>query len=342
MYKIILDAMGGDNAPGATIQGAVSAVSEFPDIHVDLVGKREILAPMLEQYAYDKDRIDIVHASQEIEMAEPPVQAVRTKTDSSMVVGLRMAAAGEGDVFITAGSTGATVAGGTLIVRRIPKVLRPALAPVLPTAKGGMLLIDCGANVDCKPAYLAQFGVMGSIYMQTLMGVEDPRVGLINNGAEEEKGDTLTKEAYQLLKEADIHFVGNIEGRDLLLGNCDVAVCDGFVGNVLMKFMEGCAKFLFGLIKEELLSSTRTKLGAALAKPAFQTIRKKMDYSEYGGALLLGANAGVIKAHGSSDAKAIKNAVLQARNFAERHVVALIKEKIMQLDQEAKERKVNG
>ena len=206
MYNLILDAMGGDNAPAATVQGAVAAVSEFPDIHVDLVGKDSVLSEILEKMPYDKKRISIVNATQEIEMAEPPVKAIRTKTDSSMVVGLKRAAEGMGDVFITAGSTGATVAGGTLLVRRVQNVLRPALAPVLPTAKGGMLLIDCGANVDCKPAYLAQFGIMGSIYMQTVMGIENPRIGLINNGAEEEKGECAYERGVSAFKKDQPEF----------------------------------------------------------------------------------------------------------------------------------------
>jgi len=328
MYKLIIDAMGGDHAPQAIIDGVVMALREYADIFVYLVGKQEVIDHCLQNQEYDKERLEIVDARDEIEMAEPPVKAVRTKKDASMVVGMQMAAEGKGDVFITAGSTGAVVAGGTLIIRRAPQVFRPALAPRLPSAKGGVLLIDCGANIDCKPAFLQQFAIMGSIYMKTVMGIENPRVGLINNGAEEEKGNSLTKEAYQLLKTSDINFVGNAEGRDILSGNYDVVVCDGFVGNVLMKFMEGCATFLFGMIKEELLSSTRTKIGAALAKPAFSDLKKKLDYTEYGGALLLGTNTGVIKAHGSSNAKAIKNAIRQAREFTKMELVEKIKQEL--------------
>ena len=334
MYKLILDAMGGDNAPQAILDGAVAALQEYSDIFIYLVGKQEVIEAHLAGKQYDASRVEIVDAREEIEMAEPPVKAVRTKKDASMVVGMQMAAEGKGDAFITAGSTGAAVAGGTLIVRRAPGVLRPALAPVLPSAKGSVLLIDCGANVDCKPAFLQQFAIMGSIYMRTVMGVENPRVGLINNGAEEEKGNSLTKEAYQLLKESNLNFVGNAEGRDILSGEYDVVVCDGFVGNVLMKFMEGCASFLFGKIKEELLSSTRTKIGAALAKPAFSSLKKQLDYTEYGGALLLGTNAGVIKAHGSSNAKAVKSAIGQAREFARLGIVEKIKQELAEAAQE--------
>ena len=322
MYRIILDVMGGDNAPGALIEGAHMALAAYDDIHVTMVGKKEVIADWLQKYPCEESRYDIVDARDEIEMAESPVKAVRSKTDSSMVVGMNLAAEGKGDVFITAGSTGAAVAGGTLIVRRAKNVQRPALAPVLPTAKGGVLLVDCGANVDCKPSFLAQFGVMGSIYMQTVMGVDNPRVGLVNNGAEAEKGDSLTKEAYKLLEaQKGINFVGNAEGRELLSGDFDVIVCDGFVGNVLMKFMEGCAKLLMCMIKYELMGSLRTKIGAGLAKPSLKNVAKQMDYTEYGGALLLGANAGVIKSHGSSNAKAIASSIRQARSFAERDVV---------------------
>jgi len=333
MYKIIIDAMGGDNAPKAIIDGTVAALHEYEDIFVYLVGKEEVIREHLAGQDYDKERVEIVDAREEIEMAEPPVAAVRTKKDSSMVVGMRMAAEGKGDIFITAGSTGAAVAGGTLVIRRAPGVLRPALAPILPSAGGGVLLIDCGANVDCKPAYLQQFAVMGSIYMRLIMGIENPRVGLINNGAEEEKGNALTKEAYQLLKQADINFVGNAEGRDILSGDFDVVVADGFTGNVLMKFMEGCASFLFAEIKEAMMSTTRTKIGALLAKPAFTDLKKKLDYTEYGGSLLLGTKAGLIKSHGSSNAKAIVSAIRQGREFAQMGVVAKIQEELAKLNE---------
>ncbi|MGI6664668.1 MAG: phosphate acyltransferase PlsX [Christensenellaceae bacterium] len=335
MYHIIVDAMGGDHAPEAVIAGVAQAINELSDVKITLVGKEEVISPFLAQHETDKARIAIVDAREEIEMAESPTKAIRSKKDSSMVVGMELVAAGKGDVFVTAGSTGAAVAGGTLIVRRAPGVARPALAPVLPGANGGVLLIDCGANVDVRPAYLAQFGVMGSIYMQTVMGIENPRVGLINNGAEEEKGNALTKEAYQLLREQEINFVGNVEGRDILAGGCDVVVCDGFTGNVLMKFMEGCAKLLMGMIKDEMMSSFRTKIGAALALPAFKNVAKQMDYTEYGGALLLGTKAGLIKAHGSSNAKAIASTIRQARDFAAKGVVAKITENLASRVEEA-------
>lgn len=326
MVRIILDAMGGDNAPQAVIEGAELAINKFEDISITLVGREEVIKSFLKP----NPRIHIVHAPDVIEMAESPVKAVQRKKESSLVVGLNMLKNGEGDAFITAGSTGATVAGGTLIVRRLDGILRPALAPVLPTSTHGkLLLIDCGANVDCKSAYLRQFGIMGSIYMNKIYGIPSPRVGLINNGAEEEKGNSLTKEAYQLLKNTDcINFAGNAEGRDILSGDYDVAVCDGFVGNVFMKAIEGFAGLLLGLIKENITSSAVSSLGGFLAKKAFKEVKKEMDYTEYGGAPLLGIKSCVIKAHGSSDSKSIMNAIGQARSFVINKITQTIAEEI--------------
>jgi glycerol-3-phosphate acyltransferase PlsX len=328
MYKIILDIMGGDNAPGAVLDGASMALKEIDDISLVLVGKKELIPAGL----LNNPRVEVINAREEIEMAEPPVFAIRTKRNSSMVVGMNMLKNGEGDAFITAGSTGAAIAGATLIVRRAKGVERAALAPVLPNNGAGVLLIDCGANVDCKPAHLRQFAIMGSVYAKTVMGISNPRVGLINNGAEEEKGNALTKEAFKLMQETDINFVGNAEGRDILSGNFDVVVCDGFVGNVLMKFLEGAAVALMGMLKVHLSSSFRSKLGAGLAMPAFRAFKRDLDYSEYGGALMLGVKAGVIKAHGSSNAKAIKSTILQAREFSKEKVVEQISEKLSEFE----------
>jgi len=329
VVRIVLDAMGGDHAPEQIINGALIALKEFDDISISLVGKADVISGYLDQKDFDAKRMEIIHASETIEMAEPPVNAIKNKKDSSMVVGMNLVSEGNGDVFITAGSTGACVAGATLIIRRAPGVKRPALAPVLPTKTGkGVLLIDCGANVDCKPLYLKQFGVMGSIYMQKVMGIENPRVGLINNGAEAEKGNALTKEAYMLLLETNVHFAGNVEGRDILSGDYDVAVCDGFTGNIVMKFLEGTAKTLMSMLKDELMGSFTTKVGTLLIKNSLINFKKKMDYTEYGGALLLGVNAGVIKAHGSSNAKAIYNTIRQARLFTLGNIVEVIKDEI--------------
>lgn len=326
MYRIVIDAMGGDHAPDAVVEGALAALKESDDIEITLVGREDMIRPLLPE---NTERIRIVHAEDTIEMAEAPVMAVRKKKNSSLVVALNLVKNGEGDVFLSAGSSGAIIAGATLIIRRAKNVERAGLAPLLPTVGGNwVMLVDAGANVDCKATHLVQFARMGSIYMETIMGIENPRVGLLNNGAEEEKGCALTKEVYAMLRESDMNFVGNIEARDALADECDVLVADGFAGNVLMKSIEGTVKMLMKLLKQNLYSSFKNKLGALLAKDAFASLKKRMDYKEYGGALLLGINGGVVKAHGSSDAKAIKNAVLQARKIAEGRIVERISEKL--------------
>ncbi len=326
--KIIVDAMGGDNAPHAIVDGCVQALSESPELELILTGRRDVIEAELTKYNYDAARINIVDATEVIDMAESPVEAIRHKKDSSLVKGLRLLQAGEAGAFITAGSTGATIAGATLIVKRLPNVKRPALAPLLPTRKGKVLLIDCGANAECRPSFLAQFALMGSIYMQRMEGIDSPRVGLVNNGAEAEKGTELTKAAYKLIEEMPVNFKGNAEGRDLVSGDFDVIVTDGFTGNVILKFMEGMAGVLMGMLKDELSSTFSAKLGAALSMPAFRSFKKKMDYTEYGGALMLGVNGGVIKAHGSSNAKAIKSTLRQAAGFIKADVVGVIKQEI--------------
>ncbi|MDL2289171.1 phosphate acyltransferase PlsX [Clostridia bacterium OttesenSCG-928-F22] len=331
--KIVIDAFGGDNAPDVILEGSVAALKQAQGFELILTGDEAVLKQKLSAYEYDASRITIKHAPQVIGMHDSPVKAIKEKTESSLVVALKTVADKEADVVISAGSTGAVLSGATLIVRRIKGVKRPALAPVLPCRDGsGVLLIDCGANVDCKPAYLQQFGVMGSIYMKTVMGVEEPKVGLINNGAEEEKGNALTSTAHQLLKKSPIHFLGNIEGRDILSGEFDVAVADGFVGNVVLKFMEGFAKDLFSMLKDELYASFRAKMGAMLLKPALKQFKGKLDYTEYGGALLLGIDGGVIKAHGSSDARAIKATIMQAKRFGENNVVGNIRQELEKID----------
>ena len=331
VLKVIVDAFGGDNAPQAIIEGCIAALDENSSLEITLTGQEETILNELQKYNYDKQRINIVNATEVIDMAEPPVEAIRSKKDSSLVKGMRLLRDGEGEVFITAGSTGATIAGATLIVKRIKGVKRCALAPLLPTEKGRVMLIDAGANSECRPSYLAQFALMGSIYMQKMEGIASPRVGLVSNGSEEEKGTELTKAAYKLIETLPINFCGNAEGRDLVSGGYDVIVCDGFTGNVILKFMEGVAGTLFGMLKNELNSSFRTKMGAALAMPAFRSIKKTLDYTEYGGALLLGANGGVVKAHGSSNAKAIKSTLRQAAGFIGADVVNVIKEEISKI-----------
>ncbi len=329
--KIVVDAMGGDNAPHAIIEGCAMALAEIPELELILTGPRDAIETELAKYDCDASRINIVEAAEVIDMAEPPVEAIRKKKDSSLVRGLRLLQAGEAGAFVTAGSTGATIAGATLIVKRLLGVKRPALAPLLPTRKGKVMLIDCGANSEVRPSFLAQFALMGSIYMQRMEGIAAPRVGLVNNGAEPEKGTELTKAAYKLLREMPINFVGNAEGRDLVSGDFDVIVTDGFTGNVILKFMEGVAGVLTGMLKDELSRSWRAKLGAAIAMPAFRSFKKKMDYTEYGGALMLGVNGGVIKAHGSSNAKAICSTLRQAVGFIKADVVNVIKEEISKI-----------
>lgn len=326
MYRIVIDAMGGDHAPQAVIEGALAAVAEAKDIEITLVGKEDEIRKYLPQNA---ERFHIVHAEEMISMDEAPVAAIRKKKNSSIVVGMNLVKDGEADVFLSAGSSGAIIAGATLIIRRARNVERAALAPLLPTIGGKwVMLLDAGANVDCKPAHLLQFARMGSIYMETILGIGNPRIGLLNNGAEAEKGCALTKEVYGMLQESELNFVGNIEPRDALADDCDVLVADGFAGNVLMKSIEGTVKMLLSLMKQSLYSSLKSKIGALLCKDAFGTMKKRLDYKEYGGALLLGVNGGIVKAHGSSDARAIKNAVLQARKIAESKVVARIAEKL--------------
>lgn len=327
--KVIVDAMGGDHAPQAIVEGCVLALREMPDMQITLVGRKDAILAELNKNETDVQRINIVDAAEVIDMAEPPVEAIRKKKDSSLVKGLELLRDGEGDVFITAGSTGATIAGATLIVKRLPGVKRPALAPMLPTKTGGKaLLIDCGANSECRPSYLAQFALMGSIYMEKVEGVKAPRVGLVNNGAEAEKGNELTKAAYKLIQKMPVNFVGNAEGRDLVSGDYDVLVCDGFTGNVILKYTEGLADALLSMLKKELKATMRTKIGAAVAMPAFKRFKKQMDYTEYGGALLLGVRGGVVKAHGSSNAKAIKSTLRQAAGFIGGDVVNVIKQEI--------------
>ncbi len=329
MVNVIVDAMGGDNGCAASVEGVKRALTENDGFSVTLTGKADEIQPFLDTFEY-RNRITIVNAEEVIKMAESPVAAIRTKTNSSMVVGFNLLKDGAGDAFVTSGSTGAAIAGATLIVRRAKNVERAALAPLLPNLNNGWTqLIDCGANVDCKASHLRQFAVMGSVYMSEVEGVQDPKVALLNNGTEEEKGCALTKEAYALLKSMDnINFIGNIEAREALSGACDVIVCDGFMGNILMKAMEGAAGAMMTMLKDAFMSSTKAKIGALLSKSAFKSVKKRMDYREYGGALMLGIKSGVIKAHGDSNAETFKKAVLQAKSFAEKRVAETIAEKL--------------
>lgn len=329
LVRVSLDAMGGDFAPQVTVQGAVEAVQQKDNVKVFLVGLPDAIEAELSKYTYDKDRIEVVAASEVIEMAEPPVMAIRRKKDSSIVVGLNLVKNGQADAFVSAGSTGAVLVGGQLVVGRIKGVERSPLATLFPTEKGVSLLVDCGANVDVRSSHLVQFAKMGSVYMEHFVGVSNPKVAIVNNGAEEEKGNALVKETFPLLKECgDINFTGSIEARDIPAGAADVIVCDGFVGNVILKLYEGLSSTLVKVIKKGMMSSTRGKIGGALAKPALKETLKSFDVEEYGGAPMLGLKGLVVKGHGSSNHGEIKNAILQCVTFTEQKMNERIMEKI--------------
>ena len=309
--KIILDAMGGDHAPMQIVLGAIEAVKEY-DIDVILTGDKSQIEKILLDNNADMNKFEIVHTTDIITNKDHPVEAIRKKKDSSLVVGMRMLKEKKADAFISAGNTGAVLAGGLFIAGRIKGIDRPALAPILPGKKKPFMLIDAGANAECKPSNLLQFAVMGEIYMNKVLNVASPEVALVNIGAEEEKGSKFTREAFGILKTSSVNFKGNIEGREIPEGAADVVVCDGFTGNTILKMFEGVSQTIFDILKEEIMSSAMTKIGGALLKPVFRSFKKKFDYTEYGGAILLGTEGTVIKAHGSSNAKAVKNAVRQA------------------------------
>ncbi|WP_313756595.1 phosphate acyltransferase PlsX [Tissierella sp.] len=329
--KIIIDAMGGDKGPIEVVKGTIDAVNEY-GVNVILVGKEDIIQNELKKYDYSKDNVEILVANDIITNEDDPAMAIRRKKDSSMVVGAKALADGIGDGFISAGSTGALLASGIFIVKRIEGIDRAALTVIYPTIKGFSLLLDAGANVDCKPEYLYQFALMGSVYMEKAMGVKFPTIGLINIGAEEGKGNTLSKETYEILKKSQLNFRGNIEARELPSGIVDVIVSDGFVGNVALKLTEGMAISIFSILKEEFVKNSRTKIGAALLKPELRNIKAMMDYREQGGAPLLGIRKPMVKAHGSSDAFAIKNAINQLIKFMEKDVIKIIEDNMHVLD----------
>lgn len=319
---VAVDAMGGDNAPGAIVQGAAMAALEM-GIDILLVGREDVLEVELAKVnKVNSASISVLHAPEVIGTDEIPTKAIRRKRDSSMVVGLKAVKEGKAAAFVSAGSTGALLTAATVYVGRAEGVERPALGALLPNRKGFTFLVDCGANVDCKPTYLAQFAQMGSDYMAKARGIKEPKVGLINIGAEQEKGNMLVKEAYTLLSKAaaqtDINFVGNVEARDIPLGAVDVAVCDAFVGNVLLKYTEGLAKGLMGIVKDELMADPISKMGAFISKGAFKRIKKSFDYDDIGGAPFLGLTNLVVKAHGSSNARAVCGAIRQCVIFNEK------------------------
>lgn len=328
--RVALDAMGGDNAPAEVVKGAVEAVNEKNTIQVLLVGKEDVIEKELTKYTYDKERIQIINADEVITNDEAPVMAIRKKKNSSIVVGLSQVKNGEADAFVSAGSTGAVLVGGQLLAGKIKGVERAPLAPLIPTVNGASLLIDCGANVDARASHLLQFAKMGSIYMENVVGVKQPRVAIVNIGAEEEKGNMLVKEAYPMLKNCnEINFIGSIEARNIPYGEADVIVCEAFVGNVILKLYEGLSAALVSEIKKGLKSTTKSKIGAALALPALKNTLKQFDVSEHGGAPLLGLNGLVVKTHGSSTYKEIKNSIIQCSLFKEQNINEKIKENIL-------------
>lgn len=332
--RIFVDAMGGDFAPQAPVAGAIEALRRFPDMEIELAGDLSQVEPLLTDCDDVRSRITLTDAPEVITNHESPVMGVRSKKKSATVIGMLKLRDKEVDGFVSAGSTGAVLAGGMFRLGRIPGVERPALAPLMPNGKGHFLLIDCGANVDCKPEYLQVFGVMGDAYMKGVMGMKEPRVGLINIGAEAEKGNALVKATYPLMEKAPYKFVGNVEARDITGDVADVLVADGFTGNVVLKFMEGMAGTLMGIIKNEMMGDTRSKLGALMAKPAFRRVKKLMDYQEVGGAPLLGVQGAVVKAHGSSNGHAFSCAIGQLVKMINGNVVDIIEKGVAAIPQE--------
>lgn len=329
--RIFVDAMGGDLAPQAPVEGAIEALRRYPNIEVTLAG----VIPEIEKYLVNCDdvrsRITLLDAPEVITNDESPVMGVRRKTNSATVKGMLALREKEVDGFVSAGSTGAVLAGGMFRLGRIPGIERPALAPLMPNGKSHFLLIDCGANVDCKPEYLVQFGMMGTAYMQGVMGMDNPRVGLINIGAESEKGNALVKATYPMLEKAPYNFVGNVEARDVMADVADVLVADGFSGNLILKNIEGVAMALLGIIKKEMMADTRGKIAGLIAKPAFRRVKKLMDYTEVGGAPLLGVQGAVVKAHGSSNAHAFSCAIGQLIKMIDGKVVQTIEQGVAKL-----------
>lgn len=325
--NIILDAMGGDNAPFEIVKGAIEAKKE-QNVDITLVGDKDKITDIIKKENANVNDFKIVHTTEVISNNESPTLAIKNKKDSSIVVGLNMLKEGKGDAFISAGSTGAVISGSMIYVRRIRGIIRAAVAPVIPGKNGPFMIIDSGANAECKVQNILQFAIMGSIYMKKIVGKTNPTVALVNIGTEEEKGNTLSKEAYQVLKNSDLNFVGNIEGRDIPNGDVDVVVCDGFVGNVVLKLYEGVAKVLLTSLKDEIVSSARAKLGAVLLMPVLKKFKKKFDYTEYGGAMFLGVNGTVLKIHGNSKAKEVKIAIKQASKIVSEDIVGNISTEI--------------
>ncbi len=331
--RIILDGMGGDNAPGAVVEGAVLASKEI-DHEIVIIGQEELIKQELKKYKYNHEKITVADAREVITNDEAPVRAVRSKKDSSIVKGINMVKSGDGDIFISAGSTGALLSGGLFILGRIQGIDRPALASIYPIVGGEAdLLIDAGANSECKPNNLLEFGIMGNIYMEKVVGRTSPRVGLVNIGTEAAKGSTLTKAAYELLEQSNMNFIGNVEAREVPKGACDVIVCDGFTGNVILKLTEGLAWNILQVIKKKFTDGVKAKLGAALLIDKLGELKKEFDYSEYGGAPILGVKGPIVKMHGSSNANAVKNTIVKGIPFVEGKVIETIQNSVLEIEE---------
>lgn len=331
--RILLDGMGGDNAPGAVVKGAVLA-SEVIEHEIVIIGQEELINHELKRHKYNHKKITVADAREVITNEEAPVRAVRSKKDSSIVKGINMVKSGEGDIFISAGSTGALLSGGLFILGRIQGIDRPALACIYPIIGGeASLLVDAGANAECKPNNLLEFGIMGNIYMEKVIGRKTPRVGLVNIGTEAAKGNTLTKAAYELLEQSNMNFIGNVEAREVPKSACDVIVCDGFTGNVVLKLTEGLAWNILQVIKKKFTDGVKAKLGAALLIDKLGELKKEFDYSEYGGAPILGVKGPIVKMHGSSSANAVKNTILKGIPFVEENVVETIQNSVLEIEE---------
>lgn len=329
---IAVDGMGGDNAPAAVVNACIDAINEL-DLNIIITGPEALIQSELAKYNYDKSKIEILNANEVISPNEHSAMAIRRKKDSSLYKALMLVKDGKAAAVISAGSTGALLSGATLLIGRIKGIERPVLAPIMPGKNAAFMIVDAGANVDCKPQYLVQFALMGKIYFENILKVQNPTVGLINIGAEEEKGNELTKKAYKLLKEANFNFVGNVEPRDISKGDTNVLVCDGFIGNTVLKMYEGVASNIFSMLKQEIMSTTLSKIGGLLLTPVFKNFKKKFDYTEYGGSAFLGTKGIVIKAHGSSNAKALKNAIRQAKLCADSKIVEKITTELESLNE---------
>ncbi|QEK12018.1 phosphate acyltransferase PlsX [Crassaminicella thermophila] len=330
---IAVDGMGGDHAPKEIVKGCIQAINEL-DVEIALIGKKDLLEKELSKQKFNRSRLHIMNATEIILNEDKPVQAIRKKKDSSMVVGLNLLKEKKVDAFISAGNTGALLAGSLFILGRIKGIDRPAISAVFPTSKGMSLLVDAGANAECKPRNLLEFGLMGSVYSEKVLEKKNPSVGLVNIGAEQGKGTPLIKESFELFSKTDLNFYGNAEAREIPRGIVDVIVCDGFVGNVILKLTEGVAMTIMSMLKKQFTKNIINKLGAMLLMPSLKEFKKNLDYTEYGGAPLLGVKGAVIKAHGSSNAKAIKNAIKQAKVFAEKEVVQVINNEISRIGDE--------